>query len=174
MSNTKNSAPERIKIYDAISKYKTINNGGKWRNNVGGKVEDKILFQSKHKFALAVENSPGYCTEKFAEAAQSNCIPIYWGDPSISHQFNPKSFINVHDYSSMKGLLETIVRIDKNHDEYLSMLNEPWVKDENKEIISLNDKLYVFFRNIFDQPIEKAFRRNKSRWGKKYIKRKIR
>ena len=57
MSNTKNSAPERESIYHAISEYKMVSSGGRWRNNVGGPVDDKIAFQSSCKFALAIENS---------------------------------------------------------------------------------------------------------------------
>lgn len=175
MSNIKNSAPERETIYNHISSYKKINNGGRWNNNVGGPVINKIHFQKKHKFALAIENSSskGYCTEKFAEVAQSNCVPIYWGDPTIASQFNPKSFINAHDFSSMSELKEAVIEVDQNDEKYLSMLNEPWMINNHEASISLHDKLYSFLRNIFDQPIETAYRRNRSRWGKKYIKRRI-
>ena len=56
MSNTKNSAPERETIYNALSEYKQVDSGGKWNNNVGSPVADKIEFQSKYKFVLAIEN----------------------------------------------------------------------------------------------------------------------
>ena len=56
MSNTKNSAPEREQLVDALNLYKPVAMGGKWRNNVGGPVEDKIAFQSDYKFVLAIEN----------------------------------------------------------------------------------------------------------------------
>lgn len=62
MSNTKNSSNERVEIFDSLNAYKTVSSGGKWRNNVGGPVADKLDFQSKHKFAIAFENNshPGY------------------------------------------------------------------------------------------------------------------
>lgn len=172
MSNTKNSAPERTSIYEALSEYKVVSSGGKWRNNVGGPVSDKIQFQSTCKFALAIENSssPGYCTEKFAQAAQSNCVPIYWGDPTITQQFNPKAFINVHDYHSLPDLIHEVRQIDQNDDRYLSMLAEPWFVDGKEPAELKSESIQQFLGNIFSQPYDNAFRRNRSRWGIKYVK----
>ncbi len=175
MSNTKNSAPERESIYHALSEYQPISSGGKWRNNVGGPVSDKIEFQSTCKFALAIENSssPGYCTEKFAEAAQSNCIPIYWGDPTITQQFNPKSFINAHDYESFNDLTDAVRQIDQDEQLYLSMLAEPWFINEKEPEALKATSITNFLTHIFNQPYETAFRRNRSRWGIKYTKKLI-
>ena len=176
MSNTKNSAPERTSIYEALSEYKVVSSGGKWRNNVGGPVSDKIQFQSTCKFALAIENSssPGYCTEKFAQAAQSNCVPIYWGDPTITQQFNPKAFINAHNYPSLPDLIHDVRQIDQNDDRYLSMLAEPWFINGKEPDELKTESIQHFLENIFNQPYEKAFRRNRSRWGMKYVKKRLR
>ena len=173
MSNTKNSAMERIEIFDALSKYKPVASGGKWRNNVGGPVEDKIAFQSAYKFVLAIENgsSPGYLTEKFAHAAQSNAVPIYWGDPTISEQFNPKAFINCHDFETTDALIDHIRQLDQDDESYQAMLQQPWFND-GKEPKEWSDDSYVeFLSNILNQPHGQAFRRNRSRWGLKYEKR---
>lgn len=173
MSNTKHSAQERVAIFEALSKYKPVHSGGKWRNNVGGAVADKIAFQSKYKFVLAFENSstPGYLTEKFAQAAQSNAIPIYWGDPEIAKTFNPKAFVNCHHYDSLEAVVARVMELDKNDQLYLEMMNEPWFVG-GQEPTSLKDETYRnFLQHIFDQPHELAFRRNRSRWGIKYEKR---
>jgi hypothetical protein len=169
MSNTKNSAPERTRIFELLSQYKQVNSGGKWRNNVGGPVKDKQAFQSRHKFVIAFENSSstGYITEKFAHAAQANAIPIYWGDPNIGQLFNPKAFINCHDYNSFNEVLEEVKRIDQDDALYTNMLSEPWFKD-GVEPECLKDKAYTdFLTNIFEQDIPRAYRRNRSRWGLK-------
>jgi len=96
MSNMTDSDDARTRIFELFSKYKTVNSGGLWRNNVGGRVSDKQSFQSAHKFALAIENCsyPGYITEKFIDAALADTIPIYWGDPDVADYFNTKAFIN--------------------------------------------------------------------------------
>ena len=175
MSNTKDSAPERISIYDALSEYKQVSSGGKWRNNVGGPVSDKIQFQSSCKFALAIENSssPGYCTEKFAQAAQSNCVPIYWGDPTIAQQFNSKAFINAHEYHSLGDLTDAVRQIDQDDTRYLSMLAEPWFVDGKEPDELKSESIQQFLGNIFSQPYENAYRRNRSRWGKKIKKTRL-
>lgn len=167
MSNMKNSAPERTLIVDLIDTYRPVSLGGKWRNNVGGPVADKLAFQSKHKFVIAFENSstPGYLTEKFAEAAQADAIPIYWGDPTIGQTFNPKAFVNCHDFQSLEEVLEEVKRIDNDNHLYQEMLSEPWFPD-GVEPECLRGNTYArFLSNIFDQPHETAYRRNRSRWG---------
>lgn len=169
MSNTTDSAEERIRIFDLLSAYKPVNSGGRWRNNVGGRVPDKLAFQSKHKFVIAFENSshPGYLTEKFAEAAAANAVPIYWGDPTMGTLFNPKAFINCHDFKTLEEAVEEVKRIDRDEELYRRMLLEPWFP-EGIEPDCLRDETFAaFLSNIFDQEPQKAFRRNRGRWGLK-------
>jgi hypothetical protein len=172
MSNTKNSAPEREKIFNAMSEYKQVDSGGKWKNNIGGPVTDKIAFQANYKFVLAIENysHPGYVTEKFAQAAQSNAIPIYWGDPTIVDTFNPRSFINCHQFDDQKALISHIRHVDEDDNVYKDMLLEPWFRGKD-EPQALRDATYTqFLSNILDQSQPQSYRRNQGRWGKKILK----
>ena len=172
MSNTKSSAPEREIIFNALYEYKQVDSGGKWENNVGGPVIDKIAFQSKYKFVLAIENysHPGYLTEKFAQAAQSNAVPIYWGDPTIVDTFNPQSFINCHQFDDQEELISYIRHVDKNDKIYMDKLSAPWFNDQD-EPLALRDVTFTqFLSNILDQSHTKCYRRNQSRWGKKILK----
>lgn len=170
MSNTKDSADIRIRLFEALNCYKAIASGGKWKNTTGGPVVDKIAFQSKYKFVLALENAshPGYLTEKFAEAAQSNAIPIYWGDPTIVNDFNEKAFINCHAFSSLDAVVDRIQAIDENDALYMEMLEEPWFVHGQEPQHYKDDYYKAFFKSIFDQEKASAFRRNRSRWGKKH------
>ena len=170
MSNTKNSSDERVQIFDLLNAYKTVNSGGRWRNNVGGPVPSKLKFQTKHKFAIAFENysHPGYLSEKFAEAAQAEAIPIYWGDPEIGNYFNSKSFINCHDYPSLDAAAARVIEIDQDDALYRAMLKEPWFIGELEPKELQTKTIQNFLTNIFDQPHEEAYRRNRSRWGIKF------
>ncbi len=170
MSNTTDSAEERIRIFDLLCEYKKVNSGGRWRNNVGGQVPDKLAFQTKHKFVIAFENCshPGYITEKFADAAAANAVPIYWGDPTIGKLFNTRAFINCHDFSTLEEAVEQVRKVDQNDELYRQMLSEPWFPDAVEPQCLRDETFAEFLANIFDQQPEKAFRRNRGRWGKKW------
>ena len=169
MSNVRDSADERVRLFDAVSRYRQVDSGGRWRNNVGGPVEDKLAFQQRYKFVLAIENSstPGYLTEKFAEAAQANAVPIYWGDPRVADTFNPRAFINCADFESPEALARHVAEIDQDDARYLDMLREPWFRDGIEPADLRREHFEAFLANIFDQPLQQAYRRNRSRWGLK-------
>lgn len=166
-SNT-NASSKRQQIYDALAAYRPIASGGRYHNNVGGPVADKIEFQSKYKFCIACENAsmPGYSTEKLVQAFASKTIPIYWGDPHIAAVFNPKSFINVSDFETLEQLVEYVQKIDSDDALYLEMLRQPALLD-----MQLKDKkeqeLKVFLENIFEQDPLKAQRYNRVYWGER-------
>jgi hypothetical protein len=51
-------------------------------SNYKGQVQDKIGTMSKYRYALVIENSAEYMSEKLMEALFAGCIPIYVGpDP---------------------------------------------------------------------------------------------
>lgn len=149
-------APERERFFQLLSEYKQIDSGGRYKNNVGGPVSDKIAFIKNYKFNIAFENSisDGYTTEKIIEPMLVNSLPIYWGNRLISRDFNPASFINVTKYSSLEAAVESIVRIDQNDDEYLSLLSEPWLNNDN--YLNWQEQLLIFFDNIFNKPLSES------------------
>lgn len=164
----------RGQLYDLLTLYKTVDSGGRWKNNVGGPVDDKFAFESQHKFSICCENSshPGYTTEKIVEAFAARVIPIYWGDPEICRVFNPKSFINVLDYPSLEAVVEKVKYLDNNDDAYLAMLNEPaLIRPDEYSLDAMMMEVEKFLVNIIEQPREKAKRYNRDYWGKKYIDR---
>ena len=139
-----------------LSKYKQIDSGGKVFNNIGQLVENKLDFIKDYKFVIAFENTshPGYTTEKVFEPLQQNCIPIYWGNPLIGDDFNTKSFVNCHEYSSFDEVIKQVIEIDKNDELYMQYLNEPvfvnnklneFVKKEN--IVNRLDEIIAFHYN---------------------------
>jgi hypothetical protein len=107
---------KRISFFHKLSKYKTVDSGGRALNNIGYRVENKLEFYKPYKFAITFENqfSREYTTEKIVHAMQSRCIPIYWGNPDVVRDFNPKSFINLHDYTNDEEAINHIIQIDQN------------------------------------------------------------
>lgn len=95
---------------------------------------------------------------------------ISWSDPEIGNYFNAKAFINCHDYPSLDAAVARVIEIDQDDHLYRKMLNEPWFQNEAEPAILSNSSIKSFLNNIFDQPHEEAYRRNRSRWGMKYEK----
>lgn len=105
---------------------------------------DKFLTLSSYRFSLCYENSahPGYVTEKLLHAKVAGTVPIYWGDPSFSVDFNPKCCVFFSgDYAA---LVETVRRIDEDESAYQTILREPLFLDPP----SVETGLAVF-RDIF-------------------------
>jgi hypothetical protein len=150
------NCPQRNNFFAKLSKYKKVDSGGRFANNIGNPVVDKIKFQSEYKFSIAFENSAyrpqqsGYTTEKIMEPMTVNSIPLYWGNPNIDKEFNTDSFINFYDFNSEDDMIDYIIELDKDDSRYLKMLNEPWFVDN---LIPENNKLEnikYFIKKIID------------------------
>lgn len=149
--------PIRTAFFHELSKYKRVASGGWHLNNVGGPVKDKLAFTSNYKFAITFENSssPGYTTEKIMEPMAVWSVPIYWGDPLVTTDFNPQSFVNVKGKEDFDRAIEEIIRLDKDDDAYLNMcLSQPLVHPTDH----YHQQLVNFLRHIFTQPLDKARR----------------
>lgn len=173
-----NAAPCREKIFHALSAYKKVDSGGRYLNNIGGPVENKLDFQRRHKFVIAFENTstPGYTTEKIVHAFSAGAVPIYWGNPEISREFNPESFIDCNamglredgDDRAIERIIKRVKEIDQNEELYRKMLSTPAFTQ--KDTVEEQNKAFrAFLYHIFDQ--ENAFRRNRLYIGERYERR---
>jgi hypothetical protein len=150
------NCPQRNNFFAKLSKYKKVDSGGRFANNIGNPVVDKIKFQSEYKFSIAFENSAyrpqqsGYTTEKIMEPMTVNSIPLYWGNPNIDKEFNTDSFINFYDFNSEDDMIDYIIELDKDDSRYLKMLNEPWFVDNLIPESNKIDNIKSFLYKIFD------------------------
>lgn len=145
----------RNEFFTKLSKYKLVDSGGRWMNNLGYAVDDKLDFLRNYKFNICFENdahrgyNEHYTTEKLMQAMQANTIGIYYGNTQIEREFNKKSFIDVRDFSNIDEAVEFIIELDKNGDKYLEMLNQPWFLryniPENNKIENIKSFLYKIF-----------------------------
>lgn len=161
--------PYRKALYDAISSYRNIHSGGRYLNNVGSPVPDKIAFESKHKFSLCSENSshPGYITEKLVEAFAAGTVPIYWGAPDAVEIFNPKAMVFANAYSSAEEVARRVQEIDENDELYLSMLKEPAMLIEDYAEQKWQE-IERYLVSIVEREKTQAYRFNRAFWGKLY------
>lgn len=163
---------KRAQFFEALSRYKRVDSGGKYKNNIGRRVEDKQAFLREGKFSIAFENSStnGYTTEKLIQALAAQSIPIYWGDERVSEPLdssgggvNPHAFINLHAYTSMEEAIAAVEFLDTHDEAYLAMLRQQAFLDSNHEEI-FDSKLEAFLLHIFSQPLEQAYRRGFGQW----------
>ena len=147
------TAQERNAFFDSLSSYKHVDSGGAIKNNIGYRVTDKIPWLKEYKFSIAFENSqhPGYTTEKLPHALIANTIPIYWGNPQVDKDFNPKAFINCHDYESFDDVIEVVKEIDQNNTLYFKYLRESYFRSEIENEFCREDAIFAKFEHIFSK-----------------------
>lgn len=114
------SSQYRNKMFHMLNEYKPVMSGGPLFNNIGGilprDVMSKINFFRKCRFSLCFENSsyPGYCTEKIMHGFIAKTVPIYWGSPTVTMDFQEGSFISRHDFVSDNEFIDAIIKIDQS------------------------------------------------------------
>jgi hypothetical protein len=138
----------RIAAYQQLNQYKKVSSYGKvltndfvLQNYTKGKywrdAKDSFFLANPHKFMLVYENTqyPYYCTEKLMDAFLVGAMPIYLGDPKVSRDWNPDSFINVMKYM---GWMDEIKRIDKNWEYFNQYYTRPAFTPEQKQDLEMN------------------------------------
>ena len=163
----------RVAFCEQLMKYKRVDCPGRVLNNMpnaiypryvkddSGKeivppgdawITAKLDFIKRYKFTIAFENvfMDGYTTEKILHPLQAYSVPIYWGNPSVVKDFNPKAFINCNDYdNNFEKVIERVIELDHDKDQYLAMLREPpFCKDFD---FHKKEKAEQFLYNIIEK-----------------------
>lgn len=166
-----NAHPNRDIFFLKLNKYKKVDSLGNHLRNVTHNIGERhsvdyfretVEQKKPYKFSIAFENAlhRGYNTEKIISSMAAYTIPIFWGDADIGKMYNPRSFINCHDYDSFDKVIELIKEIDNNDKMYLEMLAQPWkTKDQEREFEKGKKKFVEQLKYIFSQPYNEAFRK---------------
>lgn len=144
-------AKVRNDFFQKLSNYMQVDSGGIVFNNVGGPVLNKIEFMKPYKFCIAYENSsyPGYVTEKIMDCFYANCIPVYWGSPTVSIDFNPNRILSRLDFKSDEDLIDRIKLLNENETAYREYINQPiFINNQFTEYFE-EERLRSFFERIF-------------------------
>ena len=122
----------------------------------------------RYKFNIAFENAslPGYTTEKIVEPMAARCLPIYWGNPLIDREFNPKSFLNYFDFRDEDALIERIIELDENDVLYRQYIAEPYFHHNTANEFFGLDRVLDHFEMIFSASTRPVARRPRlfGRW----------
>jgi hypothetical protein len=148
----------RLEIFQKLSAYKQVDSGGRFMNNIGGPLAGgypgKIDWMRNYKFHIAFENSmlPGYTTEKLCQALMARTLPLYWGNPRVAEDFNPRSFINASDFPNLDALVERVIELDRDDAKYLEYLSQPALPNNQPTQWFDRNRLLDQFERIFDNP----------------------
>ncbi len=171
--------PYRIQLFSRLSEYKKIDSIGKHLNNMPCSVPREsadwltgsILLKKNYKFSIACENAwyRGYSTEKIITSFLAHSIPIYWGNPMIEEEYNPRAFINCHRYSSLDEVVAEIRKINEDDELWRAMMAEPkrlpWQIERQQE---KEDKMIASLIKIFTSPVEQVKKRGNGLWASNY------
>ncbi len=121
----------RNQVFKTIHRKRAVASGGRHFNTTGEIVKNKSEFIRDYQFNIACENSssPGYITEKLIDPLLVGSVPIYWGDPEISKDFDPKCMINVSDFKSLNDLADYILEVADNNTLRQRILEAPVFRD---------------------------------------------
>ena len=154
----------RLEFIEELNKYKQVDMGGKYKNNVG-RIKNKIKFLSSYKFSIAMENTEanGYLSEKIVESFLSGTIPVYYGDYMADEYINPKSFILIRGKNDMSKKIDYIKKIDNNDELYEKILRENIFIDKYYKK-KIEKERIEFLYHIFDQDKNVAKRIDNYHW----------
>jgi len=139
-------SPHRWEIIEKLGKYKKVDCYGKPFGNWFYGEDNKLKTISDYKFNICFENSisPGYYTEKMIHAKTAGCLPLYWADNNCHKDFNPRSFLNLYDFSNLDDFIEKIIYLDENNFEYTKIVSEYLFTDREPTLNNIKIQL----RNI--------------------------
>ncbi len=142
-----------------LMEYKKVDCAGKVLNNMTSEVlnardgnwqEGKMMFLKDYKFTISFENCSfdGYTTEKMLDPLIAHSVPIYWGNPSVTKDFNEEAFICANGYEErLDELVKRVIELDTDDEKYLKMLRANPMTDnfDPEEMQKLEQFLYRIF-----------------------------
>ncbi len=166
VSNPSNKV--RNEAFQTLNAYKKVDSAGALYNNMGeglfaglgggGGERRKVEFFKDYKFALVYENASwrGYTTEKLFHAKVAGCLPLYWGDPCASQDFDPCGYINLTNREG--DLLSVVQKLEENPEELERIAAMPALSIEKM------DQIRTVLATIAKYSLDNVFPSEKERW----------
>jgi len=151
---------ERNFWFEQVNRISPVESAGSFRNNTGFRVSGrgdqihKLNYMSEFFFTLAIENKNvnGYLTEKMLHPLSVFSIPIYWGDSSVTLDFNEKCFIDVRN-KNPDIVLDEIRSLINDKNLYVEKMIEPRI--DIKKCDFSPEKVLNFLENSLEKKVKK-------------------
>jgi len=173
-SSVGGGAATRQEFCKKLMEYKHIDCPGRVLNNMARTADsrhmgdwwaEKIEFLKNYKFTIAFENDMqiGYTTEKLYHPFMAGSVPIYWGNPEASTDFNPRAFINCNDYGNdFDRVINRVKELDNDDDLYMRMLSENPLNEPGHE--NSGEKIREFLCGVFIRG-NRPFCKDEGKWS---------
>lgn len=158
---------KRVEFFHTLNRRRRVHSSGRGLNNTGFLAPPghaaKLEFLKPYRFTIAFENKErlGWTTEKMYDPLAVHTIPIFWGDQRATQHFNPGSFINAYDFSSLEELAEYVCHVDDTPSLFEKFLRACPFHGNTAPEEFCRQRVLRFFENIFCAPREPVARR---RW----------
>ena len=157
VTNPKNQ--KRNQAFTTLNSYKPVASAGRLYNNVGtdifaglgggGGELKKHEFLKNYRFCIAYENAstPGYTTEKLLHAKAAGCVPIYWGDSTVTRDFDSRGFLAIPDEMTPESLIRLVDTIENDPIKWSEMASIPALTTHTRDLVRRNfsDMVCRFF-----------------------------
>lgn len=136
-NRTYKNAVKRYNFYKILNKEKMTDDIQNDKRFSLEMYNDAVIQHRPYRFSIAFENDivDGYVTEKIVNSFLAGCIPIYDGTEDVYKYFNKESFINARDFSSLKELVNYVIKVDNTPELYNKYINAcPLDEDKLKKL----------------------------------------
>lgn len=168
--SNKKADPIRDRFFHLLNGKKAVDSLGRHLKNsddinlnlpVMDWATSKVAVLRDFNFTIAFENSEtsGYTTEKIAHAFMAGTIPIYWGDPRITEDFNPKAFIHLRDFDTPEDCANYVIALSEDAERMAACLSEPIFRDKRVPDHLSDARFHNFLTAIVSQPPDVRSRR---------------
>jgi len=172
--------PRRDQLFRLLSTYKRVDALGPHLNNCGNRTTrdekdwqwQNVEMKSRYKFSIACENAvyPGYASEKILSTFQAHSVPVYFGDPTIAEEFNPKAFINANGLTDAE-VLAAVRRVDEDDALWKAMVAEPPMTAAQVRRSDEDAAAYsAFWNRVFGADLADAKRAPSGSWPNAYVR----
>ena len=136
----------RVEIFNKFSAKMKVDSYGESCNNMKN-ISTRTVYNnnetynditvniySNYKFILAIENvkKDYYSTEKIINPILANSIPVYYGSNTIFKVINKKRVIYFDDYDNIDTLIDYIIYLSNNKDEYDKIISKSIFNSKSK------------------------------------------